>query len=222
MFVPSLSWQNDRFLYINGSEMPFSAGRSAGSCWRCWRRTWRSARPGSARSSRPCCRSRTVRARPRGPLCGRRPWRRRPRSGTSTRSSSCGCAWSAPPSLACQGRTASCSTRRRGRPCAHRSQVAPASARSERERGGRDASASASSEAHAWLVAPSHPSSVTFTARRFPGASTAHAPPCGRCGGSAGATRARLPRRRTSPPWLCLTRDHRNHLCTVCEAGARS
>ena len=27
MFVPSLSWQNDRFLYINGSKMPFSAGR---------------------------------------------------------------------------------------------------------------------------------------------------------------------------------------------------
>ena len=26
MFVPSLSWQNVRFLYINGSKMPFSAG----------------------------------------------------------------------------------------------------------------------------------------------------------------------------------------------------
>ena len=26
MFVPSLSWQNDRFIYINGSKMPFFAG----------------------------------------------------------------------------------------------------------------------------------------------------------------------------------------------------
>ena len=26
MFVPSLSWQNDRFIYINGSKKPFSAG----------------------------------------------------------------------------------------------------------------------------------------------------------------------------------------------------
>jgi hypothetical protein len=26
MFVPSLSWQNHRFLYINGAKMPFSAG----------------------------------------------------------------------------------------------------------------------------------------------------------------------------------------------------
>jgi hypothetical protein len=26
MFVPSLSWQNDAFLYINGSKTPFSAG----------------------------------------------------------------------------------------------------------------------------------------------------------------------------------------------------
>jgi hypothetical protein len=31
MFVPSLSWQNDRFLYINGSKMPFFAASLSGA-----------------------------------------------------------------------------------------------------------------------------------------------------------------------------------------------